>query len=118
MNLGRQKPGRYIYIYINLVSRHSIQSNIMTHYRLRKREPLIALGSYQGGFNICIHGTPPWGRGGGGGGGGGEERDLQTDRETDMATDISLAPSDTSLTVAAKTVHESLAAVQLGGSPG
>ena len=37
---------------INLVggsplSRHSMQSYILTYHRLRKREPLIALGSHQ-----------------------------------------------------------------------
>ena len=42
---GRQKLGRYR----SPVSRHSIQSYILTYYRLRKREPLIALGSHQEG---------------------------------------------------------------------
>ena len=42
----RQKPGRYR----SLVSRHSIQSYILTYHRLKKREPLIALGSHQGGW--------------------------------------------------------------------
>ena len=34
--------------YRSHVSRHSIQSHILTYYRLRKREPLIALGSQLG----------------------------------------------------------------------
>ena len=38
-----------------LVSKHSTKSYILTYYRLRKREPLIALG------------LPPGGEGGGGG---------------------------------------------------
>ena len=49
MNLtepGRQKLGRYR----SPVSRHSIQSYILTCYRFRKREPLIALGSHQKGL--------------------------------------------------------------------
>ena len=37
----------------------------MTYYRLRKREPLIALGSQQrrggGDFTFCIRSTPPQG---------------------------------------------------------
>ena len=36
---GRQKLGRYG----SPVCRHSIQSYTLTYYRLRKREPLIAL---------------------------------------------------------------------------
>ena len=34
-------------LYKNPVSRHSIQSYILTNYRLGKSEPLIALGSHQ-----------------------------------------------------------------------
>ena len=34
---------------------------ILTYYRLRKRAPLIALGSHQGGSLISAHGTPPRG---------------------------------------------------------
>ena len=48
---GGQKLGRYR----SPVSRHSIQRYILIYYRLRKREPLIALSSHQR-------------RGGGGGG--------------------------------------------------
>ena len=33
-------------MYRSSVSRHSIQSYILTYHRLRKREPLIALGSH------------------------------------------------------------------------
>ena len=46
--LRRQKLGRYI----SLVSRNSTQSYILTYYRLRKMECLIALGSqsHQGGL--------------------------------------------------------------------
>ena len=44
-------------------SRHSMQSYILTCYRLRKREPSIALSSHHqgegGGLNLCIRGTPP-----------------------------------------------------------
>ena len=43
---GRQKLGRYI-LYISPVSRHSIQSYILTYYMLGKREPL---GSHHGGL--------------------------------------------------------------------
>ena len=42
---GRQKVGRCR----SPVRRHSMQSYIRTYYRLRKREPLIALGSHQVG---------------------------------------------------------------------
>ena len=39
-----------------------MQSYMLTYYRLRKREPLIALGSHPegvgGGGKFCIHGTP------------------------------------------------------------
>ena len=42
---GRHKLGRYR----NPVSRHSIQSYILTYCRLRKRDTLIALGSHEGG---------------------------------------------------------------------
>ena len=42
---GRQKLGRHS----SPVSRHSIQSYMLTYYRLRKREPLIALGFHEGG---------------------------------------------------------------------
>ena len=46
-----------------------MQSYIPTYYRLRKREPVIALGSHQeggwgvggGALNFCIRGTPPRG---------------------------------------------------------
>ena len=35
-----------------------MQSYIRTYYRLRKQEPLLALGSsHQGGLNFCIRGT-------------------------------------------------------------
>ena len=37
-----------------------MQSYILTNYMFRKREYLIALGSYQGVLNYCIRGTPPW----------------------------------------------------------
>ena len=53
---GMQKLGRHS----SPVSRHSIQSYILTYGRLRKREPLIALGSHQKGggfFNFCGVGT-------------------------------------------------------------
>ena len=43
--LGRQKLGKYG----SPVSRHSIQSYSLTYFRLRKREPLIALDCHQGG---------------------------------------------------------------------
>ena len=50
------------------VSRHSMQSYILTNHRLTKREPLIALGKLSpgrggvgGGLNLYIPGTPPWG---------------------------------------------------------
>ena len=50
------------------LSRHSIQSYILTHYGRRKREIVIALGSDQvggegrgGGGNFCIRDTPPRG---------------------------------------------------------
>ena len=47
--LGRQSSR--LYTGRSPVSRHSMQSYILTNYRLRKREPLnlIALGSYKGG---------------------------------------------------------------------
>ena len=41
---GRQKLGRHR----SPVRRHNFQSSILTCYMLRKREPLIALGSHQG----------------------------------------------------------------------
>ena len=39
-----------------------MRSYIRTYYRLRKWEPLIALGFQRGGegLNFCIRGTPPW----------------------------------------------------------
>ena len=43
---GTQKLGRYG----SPVSRYSIRSYILTYYRLRKRELLIALGSHQWGW--------------------------------------------------------------------
>ena len=56
------------------VSRHSTQLYTRTYYRLRKREPLIALVSHQrgggGGLNLSPPSPPPGGGGGGGGGGG------------------------------------------------
>ena len=45
--LGRHKLGTCRYG--SPVGRHSIQIYILTYYSLRKREPLIALGSHQGG---------------------------------------------------------------------
>ena len=54
---GRNKVGR------SPVSRHNMQSYIPTCYRLRKREPLIAMSSHQmgegGGLNFCIRSTTP-----------------------------------------------------------
>ena len=52
---GRPKLGRHR----SPVSRHSIQSYILTYYRLRKRERLIALGSHQGALNVGISGIAP-----------------------------------------------------------
>ena len=50
--LRRQKLGRYI--------RSPVRS-ILTNYRLKKREPLIALGSHHGGLiNFCTCCTPQW----------------------------------------------------------
>ena len=46
-----------------------MQSYILTYHSLKKREPLIALGSHQGGpLHFCIRGTPPCAGVGGGGG--------------------------------------------------
>ena len=59
--LGKQKLGRYR----NPKSRHSMQSYILTYYRLRMREPLIGLGYHMGvgvGGYFCIRSTPPLGR--------------------------------------------------------
>ena len=43
------------------ISRHSMNSYTLTYYRLRKKEPLIALGFHQGGGGVlnqfCIRGT-------------------------------------------------------------
>ena len=41
-----------------------MQSYTPTDYRLRNREPYIALGSHQGGvLNFCVRGTSPRGKG-------------------------------------------------------
>ena len=57
---GRQKLGRHS----SPVCRHSIQSYILTYYRLRKREPFIDLGFHEGGPSF-LHPQYPiagWGR--------------------------------------------------------
>ena len=59
MNLeGRNWVGR------SLVSRHSVHIYILSYSRLRKKEPLIAPGSHQGGEgggrNVCVRGTSLW----------------------------------------------------------
>ena len=43
-----------------------MQSYVLTHYRLRNREPLIALSSKQGVHSLYIHGTQLRGMGRGG----------------------------------------------------
>ena len=35
-----------------------MQSYVLTYYRFRKKEPLIALGSHQGDINFCINDAP------------------------------------------------------------
>ena len=56
---GRQKLGRHR----SPVSRHGIHSYIMTYYRLRTRELLIALGSHQRGPLISASAVPHHGVG-------------------------------------------------------
>ena len=82
---GRQTFGRCG----SPVSRHSMQSYVLTYYRLRQREPLIAPGSYQVGRHFCIRGIPPrgWGwRGRVVGGGGGGEMNTPAMRRTRIWT--------------------------------
>ena len=56
---GRPKLGRYR----NPVSKHSMQSYVLIYCRLRKREPLTALGSHRRGTLISASAVPHGGDG-------------------------------------------------------
>ena len=51
---------RFSYTSKSPISRHSMQSCILIYYRLRKREPLIALGSHQVGRGALISASEVW----------------------------------------------------------